>query len=307
MSNIKANSRVFKRYKIVQRIGDGGFSDVYKVEILNDPSLNPTQYALKYLTIKNSNDREGTLNRFKEEIKIMKTVNSRFFPKHIDSFFGEDEQYIVMEYFDGKNLRDLLKRNGLFNPETAVSYISQACEAIHELHLNNIVHRDIKTNNILVNKKNEIRILDFGLSIAPDTQRYTQITKVVGSVCYMAPELCKSTGEPSPKSDIYALGIMLYELLTGNYPIKGKDSQETLNKQSTQNVPRVTDFISAPVALSNVIIKATAKNPENRYKSALEMKMDLDTCLDKSRFYEKPLSSKTLKNKKTLTDIINSK
>ncbi|VEU75490.1 serine/threonine protein kinase [Mycoplasmopsis maculosa] len=305
--NIKINSRIYNKYKINKIIGNGGFSEVYKIENKFSFDSDDKFYALKYLVLKNENNKNGVINRFLQEIKIMKQVNSKFFPKYIDSYLDDEEQYLVMEYIEGRNISELLKRNGKFSTEAAVSYVSQACEAIHELHTLNIIHRDIKSSNILINKLNEIRILDFGLSLDPDSQRHTEETKVVGSVCYMAPELCTTNTSPSRKSDIYALGILLFELLTGIYPIQGKDAQETLKKQSSQLMPRVTDYTLVPTALENVIIKATAKDPEKRYKSAYEMKRDLDTSLDKSRIFEKPLNTKTYKSKKYLSEIINSK
>lgn len=304
---IKATSQVYKNYKILKRIGEGGFSEVYKVELANDPSPIKTVYALKYFIIKNENERESTLNRFKQEIDIMKRVNSKYFPKYIDSYFNDEEQYVVMEYVDGINLKDHVKRNGKLIPREAVLITEQICEAIHELHSCGIIHRDIKSNNIIVTKENEIKILDFGLSLAEDSQRFTQATKVVGSVYYMAPELCKTNNAPSVRSDIYALGILLFELLTGRYPIAGKEAVETLKKQITVPIPRLTNFIQAPQPLENVIIKATAKDPYKRYGSAWEMKMDLKSVFDPKRIYEKPLNVKNIKTKKSFSDVINNK
>nr|WP_307913970.1 protein kinase [Mycoplasmopsis bovis] len=141
----------------------------------------------------------------------------------------------------------------------------------------------------------------------PDSQRFTQASKVVGSVYYMAPELCRSDNEPTKKTDIYAIGILLYEMLTGKYPIEGKKANETLTLQKTMPMPKLTDKIETSQALENVIIKATAKDPFFRYSSAWEMAEDLKTALSEKRIFEKPIDSKRMKTKKTFTEIVNSK
>nr|WP_308435965.1 protein kinase [Mycoplasmopsis bovis] len=136
-----------------------------------------------------------------------------------------------------------------------------------------------------------LKYLDFGLSLDPDSQRFTQASKVVGSVYYMAPELCRSDNEPTKKTDIYAIGILLYEMLTGKYPIEGKKANETLTLQKTMPMPKLTDKIETSQALENVIIKATAKDPFFRYSSAWEMAEDLKTALSEKRIFEKPIDS----------------
>nr|WP_318033376.1 protein kinase [Mycoplasmopsis agalactiae] len=125
-----------------------------------------------------------------------------------------------------------------------------------------------------------------------------QASKVVGSVYYMAPELCRPDNEPTKKTDIYAIGILLYEMLTGKYPIEGKKADETLILQKTMPMPKLTDKIATTQALENVIIKATAKDPFHRYSSAWEMAEDLKTALSEKRIFEKPIDAKKMKPKK---------
>lgn len=304
---IISDSNIYNKYKIISLLGTGGFSEVYKVEMINDKSNVKTQYALKYMVFNNNMDKERTLNRFKQEVNIIKKVNSRQFPKYIDSYFGPKECYLVMEYVEGENLRDLIKRNGRIIPKEAVYYFRQICEAVHELHINKIIHRDIKSNNIIITKQKEIKILDFGLSLAPDSQRFTQDSKIIGSVYYMAPELCKTNNVPTARSDIYALGILLFELLTGKYPFAGERAPETLKKQRSMPMPRLTSFITTTQALENVIIKATAKDPYKRYQSVWDMREDLKDVFDAKKIYAKPLNAKKIKVKKRFSDVINSK
>lgn len=304
---IPSSSRVFKKYKVLSKIGEGGFSQVFKVQLLNSDTSANEVYALKYFLIRPESDKEVAINRFKQEIAILQKVKSDYFPYYIESYVGDDEQYAIMEYIDGKSLRELIKKNGSIIPTSAINYVRQICEAMQELHSNNIIHRDIKSNNIIVTSRNHIKILDFGLSLDPDSQRFTQASKVVGSVYYMAPELCRSDNEPTKKTDIYAIGILLYEMLTGKYPIEGKKANETLTLQKTMPMPKLTDKIETSQALENVIIKATAKDPFFRYSSAWEMAEDLKTALSEKRIFEKPIDSKRMKTKKTFTEIVNSK
>ncbi|WP_406617407.1 serine/threonine-protein kinase [Mycoplasmopsis adleri] len=305
---MKPTSKVFKKYRVVRCVGSGGFSKVYQVELLKDNSPIKTYYALKYFEPgEHAGEKESSLKRFKQEIDIMKRINSKFYPKYIDSYFGEDEQYLVMEFVEGTNLRDQIKRDGKILPRDAVNYLMQICEAVHELHVNKIIHRDIKSNNIIITKDRNIKLLDFGLSLAPDSQRFTQTAKIVGSVYYMAPELCVSNNEPNERTDIYSLGILLYELLVGEYPIQGNNVNDTIKKQKHSQMPRLTEYINAPQALENVIIKATAKDPYKRYSSAWAMREDLRTVFTNKRVYEKPLNVRRIKPKKTASEIVNSK
>ncbi|QSF13443.1 serine/threonine-protein kinase [Mycoplasma sp. Mirounga ES2805-ORL] len=306
--NIKRDSIVFKKYKVIKELGSGGFSVVYKVQP-NDPSKQNEFYALKYLTIdKNSNSKpETTLNRFRHEIEVYKKIRSDRIAKYIDSHMSRNEQFIVMEYVEGENMKDRLRKNGRFIPKEAVYFAEQIAEGIQELHSLNIIHRDIKSNNIMITKTRNVKIIDFGLALDEDTQRLTETAKVVGSVYYMAPELCVSNSQPSVQSDIYALGIMLFEMLTGKYPIRGKDPLDTIRKQKTQPIPDIKSIVEIPQSLANIIIKATAKNPDKRYSSMYEMKEDLKTCLSQKRYIEKPLDIRRVSRKKTLASIINSR
>ncbi|MCE6056223.1 Kae1-associated serine/threonine protein kinase [Mycoplasmopsis agalactiae] len=304
---IPSNSRVYKKYKVLTKIGEGGFSKVLKVELLNSDSVVKEVYALKYFVIKPDSDKNVSISRFKQEIAILQKVKSDYFPYYVESYVGDDEQYLVMEYVEGKSLRELIKKNGVLNPHSSINYVRQICEAMQELHSNNIIHRDIKSNNIIITSNSHVKILDFGLSLDPDSQRFTQASKVVGSVYYMAPELCRADNEPTKKTDIYAIGILLYEMLTGKYPIEGKKADETLILQKTMPMPKLTDKIATTQALENVIIKATAKDPFHRYSSAWEMAEDLKTALSEKRIFEKPIDAKKMKPKKTITEIVNSK
>ncbi|MBU4689683.1 serine/threonine-protein kinase [Mycoplasma zalophidermidis] len=298
------NSHVYTKYKILAAIGSGGFSNVFKVESLEKPG---EVYALKYFVIKKDGDIETTTRRFKQEIALYKSINSSRIAKYIDSYVSDTEQYLVMEFIDGDSLKTNISRGGKLISKTAVNYAMQIAEGIGEIHSFKIIHRDIKSNNVMVTRDRNIKIIDFGLALGEDSQRFTQDSKVIGSVYYMAPELCMSDNKPTIQSDIYALGILLFEMLTGFYPFRGADASETLRKQKHSQIPDITKIVDVPQSLANIIIKATAKDPNSRYASMWSMREDLKTCIHPDRFYEKPLDVKKILPKRTLQDFINSK
>lgn len=201
---IKPQSNIFKKYRVLSTIGDGGFSQVYKVELLNDKSPIKRKFALKYSVNKNKNDEDITRRRFEQKITIYKKLNTERVSLYFDSYSDEYEQYLVMEFVEGQNLREIIKRNGKFTTTVAVNYAIQIAEGISELHNLGVIHRDIKSNNILITKDKNVKIIDLGLALDDESQRLTQENKVVGSVFYMAPEICLANSKPSVRSDIYA-------------------------------------------------------------------------------------------------------
>ncbi|MBR4025887.1 MAG: serine/threonine protein kinase, partial [Mycoplasmataceae bacterium] len=158
-----------------------------------------------------------------------------------------------------------------------------------EIHAQNIVHRDLKTSNVMITNTGQVKIIDFGIAISDDSSRFTQTGKVIGSVHYLAPELIDKQ-EASPQSDIYALGIILYEMLIGNPPHRGKTPIETALKHKTEPIPQVNKiYPNIPQALSNIVVKATAKKKELRYQSMRQLEADLADCLSQKRMTEKPI------------------
>ncbi|AIA29346.1 serine/threonine protein kinase [Mycoplasmopsis californica] len=300
----KNDSKVYKKYKIISQIGKGGFSYVYKVELLSDPSK---VYALKYFFVAGESEKENTLKRFEQEIKLYKSIHSNRIAEFVEASFDAQEQYLVMELVNGETLKNEINKGGKLIARTAVNYAMQIAEGLGELHSNKIIHRDIKSTNIMITSDRNVKIIDFGLALREDSQRFTQAQKVIGTVYYMAPELCYSDNKPSVRSDIYALGILIYEMLTGDYPFKGQSAVQTMNKQKNSPLPDITKIVTVPQGLANVIMKATNKDPQKRYASMWELRSDLSTCLDSSRFYEKVYDPNKDDVKKTFQDFINSK
>ncbi|MGP1451800.1 MAG: serine/threonine-protein kinase [Metamycoplasmataceae bacterium] len=305
---IRRDSKVFEKYKVISKIGVGGFSEVYKVEEKNDP--NHKHYALKYLKSDgDKNKNEIAIKRFIQEIDIYKNINSRSVIEYHDSFVSDTEQYLVTEFVPGTSIADHLKKEGRIIPKKAVMLAIQIAEGFQELHNNGITHRDLKSNNILINETYNIKIIDLGIALRKESQRYTRVNSVIGTPYYLAPELVdtKNKYRISHKVDIYALGILLYEMLVGEYPFNGSDAKATIKMHLHSQIPDIRQILNVPQALANVITKATAKDPMKRYNSMWEMARDLKTCLEEKRYYEKPLDLNKVKPKKTFADIVNSR
>ena len=194
-----------------------------------------------------------------------------------------------MEYVTGKTLKQVIRSRGPLVNEEAVDIMKQLCSAISEAHSRGIIHRDIKPQNVIVKADGSIKILDFGIATAKGSMQLTQANNVMGSVHYLAPELAKGEAA-SPQSDIYALGIVLYEMLAGDVPFKADQAVQIALKHMREPMPDVRLInASVPQSIANVITRATTKDPNNRYGSCREMLQDISTCLRPERLNERKL------------------
>ena len=194
--------------------------------------------------------------------------------------------YIVMEYIEGKHLKELIKKRGKLTVSEVVDIMLQITDGMSVAHDSYIIHRDIKPQNIMILENGLVKITDFGISMAMNATQLTQTNSVMGSVHYLPPEQASVKGS-SLQSDIYSMGIVMYELLAGKLPYKGDNAVEIALKHLKEPLPSIKDEIpSLPQSIENIIIRATAKNPKNRYADAREMHNDLMTCLDESRAKE---------------------
>ncbi|MGL5732765.1 MAG: serine/threonine-protein kinase [Metamycoplasmataceae bacterium] len=293
-----------KKYQILREIGSGGMAKVYLA--LNQETNQ--KVAIKTL-LTDPNMPLTNKNRFKEELRLAKYISSPYVVKFYEGNYNNETQYLVMEYVEGKMLKDYIEEQGRLNVDEAVNFATQIAKGFAEIHAQNIIHRDLKTSNVMVSTLGEIKIIDFGIAISDDSVRYTQTGRVIGSVHYMAPEIVNQEGA-TPQTDVYALGIILYEMLIGETPFKGKDALETALKHKKEEIKPVNQiFPSIPQALANVVAKATAKKKEDRYLSMRQLSQDLSTCLNQSRITEKKinLDSSDAKPKKDWKEIVNSK
>ena len=191
-----------------------------------------------------------------------------------------------MEYVPGKNLKQLLKKRERLTVHEVVDIMLQITSAMGAAHDNLIIHRDLKPQNILIKDDGEIKITDFGIAMALNATQLTQTNSAMGSVHYFPPEQANGKGA-TLKSDVYSLGIMMYELLTGVLPFRGDNAVEIALKHLKEPFPNIRDeYPEIPQSIENILKTATAKNPKNRYASANEMHDDLVTCLDKDRLNE---------------------
>ena len=281
---IVKGQKINARYEIIRVIGEGGMANVY---LANDTILN-RKVAVKVLRGDLAND-EKFVRRFQREALSASSLNH---PNIVEMYdVGEDDGnfYIVMEYVDGKNLKQLIKRRTKLSLTEVVDIMKQLTDGISHAHDSFIIHRDIKPQNMLILDNGLVKITDFGIAVALNSTQLTQTNSVMGSVHYLPPEQAAGKGATF-KSDIYSLGIMMYELITGKLPFRGENAVEIALKQMKEPIPSIReDNNEIPQAVENIVLKACAKNPKNRYDTAREMYNDLCTCLDEERKNEPKL------------------
>lgn len=232
-------------------------------------------------------DDEKFVRRFQREAIAASSLSH---PNIVEMYdVGEDDgkYYIVMEYVDGKTLKNLIKKRGALTLPEVIDIMTQLTSAIACAHDSNIIHRDIKPQNVLIKEDGILKITDFGIAMALNSNELTQTNSVMGSVHYLPPEQANGKGA-TVKSDIYSLGIVMFELLTGMLPFKGENAVEIAIKQMKNQIPSVCNINEQiPQSVENIILKACAKNPKNRYKNVVEMYNDIEHCLDEDRIKEK--------------------
>ena len=281
---ITKGQKINDRYEIVKSIGEGGMANVY---LAVDLILN-RKVAIKILRGDLAND-EKFIRRFQREALAASSLSH---PNIVEMYdVGEDNgnYYIVMEYIEGKTLKQLLKKRGHLTVGEAVDIMLQITDGMVHAHDSYIIHRDLKPQNIMIQEDGQIKITDFGIAMALNSTQLTQTNSVMGSVHYLPPEQAAGKGATF-KSDIYSLGILMYELVTGKLPFKGENAVEIALKQMKEPIPSVREEDeSIPQSVENIILKACAKNPKNRYENAREMYYDLCKCLDEENAHVEKL------------------
>lgn len=282
---IMKGQKINDRYQIIKSIGEGGMANVY----LAYDTILDRNVAVKILRGDLSAD-EKFVRRFQREAL---SASSLSHPNIVEVYdVGEDngQYYIVMEYIEGKHLKALLKKRGKLTTTEVVDIMLQLTDGMASAHDSYIIHRDIKPQNIMILDNGTVKITDFGIAMAMNATQLTQTNSVMGSVHYLPPEQASGKGA-TLKSDIYSMGIVMYELLTGKLPYKGENAVEIALKHLKEPLPSIKEELpQIPQSIANIIKKATAKNPKNRYNDAREMHEDLLTCLDDSRMNEQEVS-----------------
>ncbi len=278
---IVKGQKINDRYEALKNIGEGGMANVY----LAQDTILDRLVAIKVLRGDLAND-EKFVRRFQREAL---SASSLSHPNIVEIYdVGEDDgsYYIVMEFVEGKTLKQLIKKRGILTVEEVVDIMLQVTDAMAVAHDSLIIHRDLKPQNVMISEDGGIKITDFGIAMALNSTQLTQTNSVMGSVHYLPPEQASGKGA-TLKSDIYSLGIMMYELLTGRLPFKGENAVEIALKHLKEELPSVrVENPNIPQSLDNIVRKAAAKNPKNRYNNARELYEDLKTCLNKERIDE---------------------
>ncbi len=272
-----SGNKIDNRYKIKKLIGTGGMAKVF---LARDMFLD-RDVAVKLLASSFIDDQES-LKRFQREA-ISTTELSH---ENIVSIYDVGEgahPFIVMEFVDGTDLKTYIKDHYPIPNDTIIDIMSQILNGIEYAHSRGIIHRDIKPQNILMDSSGQVKITDFGIALAVSQHSITQTNSLLGTVHYMSPEQAKG-GMATQKSDIYSLGIVLYELLTGQVPFSGESPVSIALKHFQEDLPDIREQNpNVPQSLANVVLKATCKDPDLRYDSAYDMRQDLMTVLDPSR------------------------
>ncbi|GEN30382.1 serine/threonine-protein kinase [Cerasibacillus quisquiliarum] len=269
------------RYQIIEMIGGGGMANVY---LAKDLILN-RQVAIKMLRMEFANDEEF-IARFDREAQ---SATSLSHPNIVNIYDVGDEEhllYMVMEYVDGMTLKEYIHRFSPLPMQDVVDIMKQITSAIHHAHEHNIIHRDIKPQNILIDQNGKVKVTDFGIAIALSSTALTQTNSILGSVHYLSPEQARG-GLATKKSDIYSLGIVFFELLTGRLPFSGHSPVSIALKHLQNNTPSVRRYQSdIPQSIENIVLRATAKDPFHRFQSVSDMYHSLETALDPNRVNE---------------------
>ena len=273
------------RYRIVKQIGRGGMADVY---LAKDLILDGEEVAVKVLRTNYQTDPIAVA-RFQREAKAMADLDHPHIVRITDIGEEDGQQYLAMEYVAGLDLKRYIKEHYPLSNEEAVRIMGQILLAMRLAHTRGIVHRDLKPQNILLTPDGTAKVTDFGIAVAFAETSLTQTNSMLGSVHYLSPEQARGS-KATVQSDIYAMGIIFYEMLTGHIPYDG-DSAVTIALQHFQKpLPSViAENPSVPQALENVVIKATAKKLTDRYKSVAEMYVDLSSSLSYNRRNEPKL------------------
>ena len=275
--------RLNDRYKLLEMIGGGGMANVY---LAHDDILD-RDVAVKVLRFDYANNEEF-IKRFHREAQSVTTLSH---PNIVNIYdVGEEDgiYYLVMEYVPGQTLKQYIQQCGMLPVKEALDVMEQLTSAMAHAHHFEIVHRDIKPHNILVRTDGVVKVTDFGIATATSATTITQTNSVLGSVHYLSPEQARG-GIANKQSDIYSLGIVMFELLTGRPPFSGESAVSIALKHLQNETPSPKRWNpDIPQSVENVILKATAKDPFHRYQSVTAMKREIETALYPERMKEEP-------------------
>lgn len=273
---LSKGQKINDRYEIIKSIGEGGMANVY----LAKDTILDRQVAVKVLRGDLSTD-EKFIRRFQREALSVSNLSHPNIVEVYDVGEEDGQYYIVMEYIEGKTLKQLLYKRGALTLPEVIDIMTQLTDGLSHAHEAYIIHRDIKPQNIMIEDNGTVKITDFGIAMAVNATQFTQTNSVMGTVHYLPPEQANGKGA-TVKSDIYSLGILMYELLTGSVPFKGDNAVEIALKHMKEKLPSIRKQNPLiPQSIENIVIKACAKNPRNRYDTVKEMHDDIVTAMER--------------------------
>jgi serine/threonine protein kinase len=258
------------RYEIIEELGKGGMGRVYRVE---DTKLNQ-EVALKLIKPEIAKDKK-TIERFRNELKLARNIRHKNVCGMFDLGEAEGAHFITMEYVRGEDLRSLIRRIGQLPIGKSLSIAKQICEGLSEAHNLGVVHRDLKSNNIMIDREGNVRIMDFGIARSLEAKGITGAGVMIGTPEYMSPEQVEGK-EVDQRSDIYSLGVILYEMVTGRVPFEG-DTPFTIGMKHKGEMPRNPKALNTQISddLNRVILRCLEKEKDKRYQSAEEVRSEL--------------------------------
>jgi serine/threonine protein kinase/Tfp pilus assembly protein PilF len=295
MKEIDRGTVLSSRYEIIELLGRGGMGNVYRVV---DKKINE-EIALKFLNLAIADEK--MIERFKNELKLARKISHKNICRMYDLGDLDGIPYITMEYVTGEDLRSMIKMTGQLSVGRALSIAKQVCEGLAEAHRLGVVHRDLKPRNIMIDKEGNARIMDFGIARSIKVKGITRVGSIIGTPEYMSPEQVKGE-KVDRRSDIYSLGIILFEMMTGQVPFEGDTSLSIALKHEKEIPPDPREFnAQIPKELSRVILRCLEKDKERRFQGAGELFSDLvkvdEEIPTKEKVLSRKIKTKVLKRK----------